>query len=59
MQLCDFGLARKLSDISKTPSSLVCFYQLLQQLMLYTEFIIDLIIILLIFPLNKLVANVD
>jgi hypothetical protein len=23
MQLCDFGLARKLSDITKTPSSMV------------------------------------
>lgn len=26
MQLCDFGLARKLNDISKTPSSLVRFF---------------------------------
>ena len=32
MQLCDFGLARKLSDISKTPSSLVRFLILLNEL---------------------------
>lgn len=34
LQLCDFGLARKLSDISKTPSSSVCLYQLFQQIVL-------------------------
>lgn len=43
LQLCDFGLSRKLSDISKTPSSLVSVHNNLHSFWLFSVIILNII----------------